>query len=161
MSSACLSACLSFQLLTWHGLVCRLPWTRCCYRRWRNCPGHDGSVWATSSGFNVGGGRARKGLPSAVTPIRRSVLAEFYRSLARHDSLTTTLFHTQVKADEAKALAAAYKDATAIRAKGLMLGGEKYIALRADDRSVYGKKGSGGVITGRSLCLGAMCAVRS
>ena len=27
-----------------------------------------------------------------------------------------------------------------------MIGGEKYIALRADDRSVYGKKGAGGVI---------------
>ena len=44
------------------------------------------------------------------------------------------------------ALSRAFTDATAIRANGLIIGGEKYIALRADDRSVYGKKGAGGVI---------------
>lgn len=66
--------------------------------------GHDGSLWATSAGFNV------------------------------H-------FHMiQVSATEAQILSAAFRDASGIRANGLMIGGVKYIALRADDRSIYGKK---------------------
>merc|ERR1711974_286962 len=45
------------------------------------------------------------------------------------------------------ALANAFKDATAIRSNGFELAGTRYVTIRADDRSVYGKKGSAGVIT--------------
>ncbi|KAJ3321535.1 profilin, required for normal timing of actin polymerization in response to thermal stress [Boothiomyces sp. JEL0866] len=64
--------------------------------------GHDGSLWATSKGFNV-------------------------------------------SSTEIQGILAAFKDATAIRANGLLVGGIKHIAIRADERSVYGKKGTGGV----------------
>jgi hypothetical protein len=33
-----------------------------------------------------------------------------------------------------------FKDASALRASGLRLAGTKYILLRADDRSIYGKQ---------------------
>ncbi|KAJ3078649.1 profilin, required for normal timing of actin polymerization in response to thermal stress [Quaeritorhiza haematococci] len=39
----------------------------------------------------------------------------------------------------------AFTDASDIRANGLHLAGVKYFTLRADDRSVYAKKGTGGV----------------
>ena len=52
-----------------------------------------------------------------------------------------------VKPDEIKTLFGAYKDPTNIRANGIHLAGVKYFALKADDRSVYGKKGSAGCIT--------------
>lgn len=34
----------------------------------------------------------------------------------------------------------AFSDASGIRASGLHVAGEKYIAIKTDDRSVYGKK---------------------
>jgi profilin len=46
----------------------------------------------------------------------------------------------QISTTEAQNLSKAFKDASGIRAGGLHLGGLKYIALKADDRSVYGKK---------------------
>jgi len=52
-----------------------------------------------------------------------------------------------VKPDEIKTLFNAYKDASNIRANGIYLAGAKYFALKADERSIYGKKGSAGVIT--------------
>jgi len=52
-----------------------------------------------------------------------------------------------VSAEEGKKLFQAYKDPSGIRAQGIHLAGSKYLALRADDRSVYGKQGAGGVIT--------------
>jgi profilin len=45
-----------------------------------------------------------------------------------------------VTPDEAKKLAAAFKDPTGIRASGLYLSGQKYFALKADDRSIYAKQ---------------------
>ena len=46
----------------------------------------------------------------------------------------------QVNATEATALVGGFNDASGIRAGGLHINGTKYIALRADDRSIYGKK---------------------
>ena len=40
---------------------------------------------------------------------------------------------------ELEKLYSAYKDASGIRANGLYINGKKYIALRCDDRSIYGK----------------------
>ncbi|KAJ3262604.1 hypothetical protein HK103_000133 [Boothiomyces macroporosus] len=55
-------------------------------------------------------------------------------------------FHVfKVSSTEIQGILAAFKDATAIRANGLLVGGIKHIAIRADERSVYGKKGTGGV----------------
>ncbi|KAJ3055736.1 profilin, required for normal timing of actin polymerization in response to thermal stress [Rhizophlyctis rosea] len=62
-------------------------------------------------------------------------------------SLWATSKGFSVTPTEAQALIKAFTDASGIRANGLHVGGTKYIALRADDRSVYGKKGSGGVVT--------------
>jgi len=52
-----------------------------------------------------------------------------------------------VNATEVKTLVGSYKDPTNIRANGLHLAGTKYFVLKADDRSIYGKKGSAGCIT--------------
>lgn len=49
--------------------------------------------------------------------------------------------------EEGTKLVAAFKDPSGIRANGLHVGGTRYITLKADDRSVYGKQGSNGVVT--------------
>ena len=41
---------------------------------------------------------------------------------------------------EVQIMVGAFRDASAIRQNGLYIAGEKNFALRADDRSVYGKK---------------------
>ncbi|KAI9142416.1 profilin [Paraphysoderma sedebokerense] len=51
-----------------------------------------------------------------------------------------------VQPAELDALIKAFKDPSGIRAGGLRVNNVKYIALKCDDRSVYGKQGSGGVI---------------
>jgi len=59
--------------------------------------------------------------------------------------------------DEAKALVASFKDAAPLREKGIFLSGTKYMFLRGDDRSVYGKKGAVGCVcvkTGKSVIIG-------
>ncbi|KAL3895503.1 MAG: hypothetical protein SGCHY_004662 [Lobulomycetales sp.] len=48
-----------------------------------------------------------------------------------------------VSVQEAQALAQAFNDASGIRANGLHVGGVRHIALRCDDRSVYGKQRRG------------------
>eukprot|EP01123_Difflugia_compressa_P010733 TRINITY_DN3_c0_g1_i3.p1 TRINITY_DN3_c0_g1~~TRINITY_DN3_c0_g1_i3.p1 ORF type:complete len:127 (-),score=37.17 TRINITY_DN3_c0_g1_i3:130-510(-) len=53
----------------------------------------------------------------------------------------------KVSADEAKKLLAGFADPGPLRASGLFINGEKYLVLKADDRSIYGKKGTGGVVT--------------
>eukprot|EP00842_Homolaphlyctis_polyrhiza_P002316 jgi/Hompol1/3085/HPOL_003115-RA len=64
-----------------------------------------------------------------------------------HDgSLWATSKGFSVSANEAQTIAKAFNDASEIRANGLLVGGTKYIALRADDRSIYGKKGNDGVV---------------
>ncbi len=63
----------------------------------------------------------------------------------------------QVTPQQALALINGFKDATGLRASGVELADTKYITLRADDRSIYGKKGTGGVITvktGKAVLIG-------
>jgi profilin len=55
-----------------------------------------------------------------------------------------------ITAAEAKALVAAYKDATPLRTGGMHVGGVRYIALGCDDNILQGKKGTGGVIVAKS-----------
>ncbi|KAJ3109724.1 profilin, required for normal timing of actin polymerization in response to thermal stress [Phlyctochytrium bullatum] len=52
----------------------------------------------------------------------------------------------KVAPTEAQALSKAFSDPSGIRASGLHLGGVKYFTLRADDRSIYGKKDTGGAV---------------
>jgi len=61
-------------------------------------------------------------------------------------SLWATTKGFSVATNEVDALLKAFKDPSGIRANGLHIGGVKYIALKCDDRSIYGKKGSGGVV---------------
>jgi profilin len=63
----------------------------------------------------------------------------------------------QVKPQEITALAAAFKDPSGIRQKGFDIAGVHYIAIRADDRSIYGKRTGGGVCavkTGKAILIG-------
>eukprot|EP00158_Paraphelidium_tribonemae_P008184 Partr_v1_DN28501_c0_g1_i1_m73382 putative Binds to actin and affects the structure of the cytoskeleton. At high concentrations, profilin prevents the polymerization of actin, whereas it enhances it at low concentrations (By len=47
---------------------------------------------------------------------------------------------------EVLTIAKAFTDASGIRANGIIVAGQKYFALKTDDRSIYGKKGAGGII---------------
>jgi len=63
----------------------------------------------------------------------------------------------QVTGDEGRKLYAGFQDAGPLRANGLFVNKEKYLVLKADDRSIYGKKGPGGVVavkTGQSILIG-------
>ncbi|KAH6564175.1 hypothetical protein BASA61_001873 [Batrachochytrium salamandrivorans] len=51
-----------------------------------------------------------------------------------------------VSASEVVTICKAFTDASGIRASGIMISGGKYFALRADDRSIYGKKDKSGVV---------------
>lgn len=46
----------------------------------------------------------------------------------------------QISPQEISSLAAAFKDTSQVHANGLTIGGDKFFAIRADDRSIYGKK---------------------
>mmetsp|Transcript_13095 Transcript_13095/g.19777 ORF Transcript_13095/g.19777 Transcript_13095/m.19777 type:complete len:126 (+) Transcript_13095:247-624(+) len=62
-----------------------------------------------------------------------------------------------VSQTEATNLVKGFANSNVIRASGIHLAGVKYIALRADDRSIYGKKGAGGcccVKTGQAVLIG-------
>jgi hypothetical protein len=56
------------------------------------------------------------------------------------DFLYFFLTKIKINANEMVELTKAFSDPSGIRANGLHVAGVKYIALRADDRSVYGKK---------------------
>eukprot|EP00033_Pygsuia_biforma_P000021 GCRY01000029.1.p1 GENE.GCRY01000029.1~~GCRY01000029.1.p1 ORF type:complete len:149 (-),score=20.04 GCRY01000029.1:56-436(-) len=47
--------------------------------------------------------------------------------------------------NEGKSLVSAFTDPSGVLASGLHFGGEKYMTIKADPRSVYGKKGAAGV----------------
>ncbi|KAJ3337067.1 profilin, required for normal timing of actin polymerization in response to thermal stress [Gonapodya sp. JEL0774] len=51
-----------------------------------------------------------------------------------------------VAADECTKLLKGFTDPSGLRASGLHIGGTKFIVLRADDRSIYGKQGATGII---------------
>lgn len=62
-----------------------------------------------------------------------------------------------VAAGEAANLVKGFTDAGPLRAAGLFIQGEKYLVLKADERSIYGKKGTSGVVcvkTGQSVLIG-------
>eukprot|EP01010_Urceolus_cornutus_P001886 NODE_2464_length_533_cov_241.803719_g1958_i0.p2 GENE.NODE_2464_length_533_cov_241.803719_g1958_i0~~NODE_2464_length_533_cov_241.803719_g1958_i0.p2 ORF type:complete len:127 (+),score=21.44 NODE_2464_length_533_cov_241.803719_g1958_i0:72-452(+) len=51
-----------------------------------------------------------------------------------------------IKPAEATDVVNGFKNADGLRASGLKINGVKYIVIRADDRSIYGKQGTGGII---------------
>eukprot|EP00727_Mastigamoeba_balamuthi_P010639 m51a1_g6198 putative profilin i (128) ;mRNA; f:105585-106389 len=53
-----------------------------------------------------------------------------------------------LKAGEGAKLASNFKDAASVQGSGIFVNGNKYMTLRADGQSIYGKKaGAGGVVT--------------
>lgn len=52
----------------------------------------------------------------------------------------------QLSGPEIQEVVKGFKDPMNLRVSGLKLQGVKYFLLRADDRSIYGKKGPGGVV---------------
>ncbi|RJE24729.1 hypothetical protein PHISCL_02938 [Aspergillus sclerotialis] len=51
---------------------------------------------------------------------------------------------------EVTALASAFSDSNHALQNGFVIGGDKFLAIRADDRSLYGKKGKEGVVVVRA-----------
>jgi len=56
-----------------------------------------------------------------------------------------------VQAAEAKTLAGGFKDQSVLQAKGIVIAGEKYMFIRADDQVIIGKKGTNGVHITKTL----------
>ena len=62
-----------------------------------------------------------------------------------------------IKAGEAAALPKLFANPGNAQAAGITFGGLKYLTLRADERSIYGKKGAGGIVlvkTGKAILVG-------
>eukprot|EP00003_Mantamonas_plastica_P022469 TRINITY_DN3821_c0_g3_i2.p1 TRINITY_DN3821_c0_g3~~TRINITY_DN3821_c0_g3_i2.p1 ORF type:complete len:171 (+),score=27.64 TRINITY_DN3821_c0_g3_i2:510-1022(+) len=62
-----------------------------------------------------------------------------------------------VSADEVAALLASLNDNSSAFSSGLVIGGVKYMCIRIDDNTAYGKKGQAGVTiykTGQALIIG-------
>ena len=60
-------------------------------------------------------------------------------------------------AAEVTAIIRGFTDNAGIQGSGITLAGVKYMTLRADNRSIYGKKGAGGVVivkTGQAVIIG-------
>eukprot|EP01097_Dermamoeba_algensis_P002566 TRINITY_DN2022_c0_g1_i1.p1 TRINITY_DN2022_c0_g1~~TRINITY_DN2022_c0_g1_i1.p1 ORF type:complete len:140 (-),score=26.90 TRINITY_DN2022_c0_g1_i1:71-445(-) len=55
-----------------------------------------------------------------------------------------------LKAGEGQALANLYKSPSDAFAKGITIAGEKYLVIKADPQSIYGKKGQGGIVTAKT-----------
>merc|ERR1711916_414843 len=51
----------------------------------------------------------------------------------------------QLKGNEGQSLAKQFVDPSSAFSGGIMIAGEKYMCIKADSRSIYGKKGAGGV----------------
>jgi len=62
-----------------------------------------------------------------------------------------------VSPEEGKKLLGGFKDASTVQGAGVTIGGVKYMTLKADPRSIYGKKGATGVVavkTGKAVLIG-------
>eukprot|EP00161_Ancyromonas_sigmoides_P012865 TRINITY_DN328_c1_g1_i1.p2 TRINITY_DN328_c1_g1~~TRINITY_DN328_c1_g1_i1.p2 ORF type:complete len:126 (+),score=36.62 TRINITY_DN328_c1_g1_i1:250-627(+) len=64
-----------------------------------------------------------------------------------HDGAVWASKDLDVKEGEGVKLAQAFIDPSGILAQGLHISGVKYMTIRADARSIYGKKGATGVVT--------------
>jgi profilin len=62
-----------------------------------------------------------------------------------------------LKGDEGKKLASGFNDPNSALSAGIHVGGNKFLAIKADARSLYGKKGAGGIVvvkTGQAILIG-------
>ncbi|KAA8650271.1 profilin [Aspergillus tanneri] len=55
-----------------------------------------------------------------------------------------------ISPEELSGLISAYSSSDTARANGIVVGGEKFVVIRADDRSLYGKKGKEGIVIVRA-----------
>jgi profilin len=65
--------------------------------------------------------------------------------------------HLQVSTADAKKILAAFSNPADVLANGIHLGADKYMTIKTDDRSVYGKKGATGVVcvkTSQAILIG-------
>lgn len=63
----------------------------------------------------------------------------------------------KVTSTEVKNVLAGFTDPSNLRSQGMFIAGEKYLVVAADDRSINGKKGLGGVVavkTGQTVLIG-------
>ncbi|KAI9926132.1 hypothetical protein ASPWEDRAFT_43512 [Aspergillus wentii DTO 134E9] len=51
-----------------------------------------------------------------------------------------------ISPQEIAALKASFADPSSVFGTGITVGGEKFVCIRADDRSIYGKKGKEGIV---------------
>ncbi|OJZ84475.1 hypothetical protein ASPFODRAFT_166247 [Aspergillus luchuensis CBS 106.47] len=56
-----------------------------------------------------------------------------------------------ISPQELQGLAAAFKDPASAFGTGITVGGEKFVAIKADDRSLYGKKGKEGIVVVKAV----------
>jgi len=62
-----------------------------------------------------------------------------------------------VSAGEGAGIANNFKNPSAAQSTGITAAGVKYLTIKADDRSIYGKKGNAGIITvktGQAILIG-------
>jgi len=62
-----------------------------------------------------------------------------------------------LKAGEGNALVSLFKTPSNAFSAGITVNGVKYLGIKGDERSIYGKKGSGGIVTvktGQSIVIG-------
>ena len=79
-------------------------------------------------------------------------------AIVGHDGSTwATSAGFTVSTADAKKLLAAFSNPADVLANGIHLGSEKYMTIKTDDRSVYGKKGATGIVsvkTGQAILIG-------
>jgi profilin len=67
-------------------------------------------------------------------------------AICGHDgTLWAASRHLALPAEHVRGLVGAFSDPAGVREKGLVLGSSKYIVIKSDDRSIYGKQGTGGI----------------
>eukprot|EP01097_Dermamoeba_algensis_P002567 TRINITY_DN2022_c0_g1_i2.p1 TRINITY_DN2022_c0_g1~~TRINITY_DN2022_c0_g1_i2.p1 ORF type:complete len:137 (-),score=26.62 TRINITY_DN2022_c0_g1_i2:71-448(-) len=62
-------------------------------------------------------------------------------------SISNTL---TLKAGEGRALADLFKNPSNVFVSGITINGEKYMGIKGDQQSIYGKKGQGGIVTAKT-----------
>ena len=71
-----------------------------------------------------------------------------------HDGNVWASKNLTLKAGEGPKLVNAFKDSSSVLASGIFVEGNKYLSLKADDKSIYAKKGAGGVVIAKtSQCV--------
>ncbi|MCJ1363129.1 profilin, required for normal timing of actin polymerization in response to thermal stress [Acarospora aff. strigata] len=118
------------------------------------------SVWAHSPGFTV---RSPVDSPNhllalnAIFPLLETRCPLDFESLETYRKFEIWLsqatdpltLHSQVAPSEIKEVVTAYKDKSDVKqvqSNGLRIGGDRYVVIKADDRSLYGKKGKEGIV---------------